>query len=100
MLKILDRQTVEIESLFMSCRILGKKIENAFILFVLNKLKEENFLNIKATYTFTTKNIQTKDFYEKIGFTVLEEGIECKQYLMNLQDKHFRVEPYYRIISE
>jgi predicted enzyme involved in methoxymalonyl-ACP biosynthesis len=63
-------ETVEIDSFLLSCRILGKGIENAFLQYVLMKLKDEGVKTVSAKYIKTLKNSQVADFYEKNGFTL------------------------------
>lgn len=88
----------EIDTFLLSCRILGKGIENAFIKKVLTLLKESGEALINATYLPTAKNAQVKEFYEKCGFTCTEETEGMKQYTISLFDADLRIESYYHII--
>jgi FkbH-like protein len=57
----------EIENFIMSCRILGRKIENLFYGHVLRKIKEFTGLEeIKIRFTETKKNIPAMKFYNQI----------------------------------
>jgi FkbH-like protein len=96
-LKRVNENSLEIDSLLLSCRILGKGIEKAFIFQILNLLKEQKIKNILASYFPTTKNEQVKDFYEKIGFVLIDEIQEIKKYFIELQNNSFVIEPYYKI---
>lgn len=88
----------EIDTFLLSCRILGKGIENAFIKKVLTLLKESGMVLIKATYLPTAKNAQVKDFYEKCGFICTEEIEGMKQYTIDISDADLQIESYYHII--
>jgi FkbH-like protein len=77
---------VEIDTFLLSCRILGKGIENAFLQYVLMKLKEEGVKTVSAKYIKTLKNSQVADFYEKNGFTLENSDEEVKNYLLPLRD--------------
>lgn len=88
----------EIDTFLLSCRILGKGIENAFIKKVMVLLKESGMASIKATYLPTAKNAQVKDFYEKCGFTCTEEIEGMKQYTIDLYDANLQIESCYHII--
>lgn len=88
----------EIDTFLLSCRILGKGIENAFIKKVLTLLKESGVALINATYLPTAKNAQVKDFYEKCGFTCTKETEGMKQYTISLFDADLQIENYYHII--
>ena len=88
----------EIDTFLLSCRILGKGIESAFLLSVLNELRHEGIRGIKSSFIPTAKNAQTATFYEQLGF-VLERVDESgnKYYHINLDEDRV-VEPYYKII--
>lgn len=88
----------EVDSLLLSCRILGKGIENAFIKKVLELLRTNGFKEIKASYLPTLKNKQVSDFYDKNGFTILStEPDGSKHYVLSLEDADLNIEDYYHI---
>lgn len=88
----------EIDTLLLSCRILGKGIENAFLKKVLSLLRENGVGEVKALYLSTLKNKQVSDFYDKNGFAVLtEEPNGSKQYNMDLSNANLETEDYYHI---
>ena len=93
---IADNQ-VEIETLLLSCRILGKGIEQAFLYYLLNKLRKEGFQKVYALYMPTAKNTQVADFYDRMGFTLSDIQNECKYYEIPLRED-FSIRPYYKII--
>jgi FkbH-like protein len=86
-LEKIDTQTREIDTLLMSCRILGKQIEYAFLITVLNSLKENGVKFVRACYIPTSKNMQVKDFYEKIGFQRVRQGEEKEIWYMGELEK-------------
>jgi len=88
---------VDIDSLLLSCRILGKGIEKAFVLQILSLLKKEEIKSVSANYIPTRKNEQAKDFYEKTGFILINESNGIKQYQIDLQNSNFSIEKYYNI---
>ena len=57
----------EIDTLLLSCRILGKKIEQEFFGAVLNLLKKEKPQKAAGVYIPTLKTGQVKDFYHQFG---------------------------------
>lgn len=76
----------KIDELLLSCRILGKKIEYAFVSKILVCLKNEGMKTLKAEYFPTLKNGQVKEFYEKCGFSLLKEETNGeKQYSIDLE---------------
>ena len=85
-LEPLDDITVNIDSLLLSCRILGKGVEDAFVKTVLNLLRLDGYRRIKAQYVPTAKNIQTADFYDKLGMTCIKTSPDgVKDYEMELK---------------
>lgn len=88
----------DIDTLLLSCRILGKGIENAFIKTILSMLNETGQREIKATYIPSAKNAQVSDFYDRIGFAVLSEEFDgTKHYVLSLENVNLNVEDYYHI---
>lgn len=88
-----------IDTFLLSCRILGKGIEKAFLMVILSLLRDCGMNMIKASYLPTAKNVQVKDFYDRCGFTyLLEEANGQKSYLFDLRDADLSVEKFYHII--
>ncbi len=74
-----------IDNLFLSCRILGRKIENTFVEQILLGLKEEPLENVTAVYNKTSKNQLVENFYESVGFSVINRDELKKSYLYYLK---------------
>lgn len=88
-----------IDTFLLSCRILGKGIEHAFLKRVLHQLRSEGFDSIKASFLPTLKNGQVADFFDKNGFSVLSEETDgTKRYNISLADANLETEEYYHII--
>ena len=93
---IIDGQ--EIDSLLMSCRVLGKGIESAFLKTVMGMLKSDGYGTLNASFIPTAKNKQVNDFYDRCGFeaTEIKESGE-KKYRIDLRDADLGTKPYYKI---
>lgn len=87
----------EIDSLLLSCRILGKGIEKAFLKRVLLLLKESGIDSVKAAYLPTLKNGQVADFYDRCGFKCVSENNGQKSYEIDLAHADLEIEKYYHI---
>ena len=85
-----------IDNLLLSCRILGKGIEQTFVAYVLNHLHQQGAKSFTACYLPTKKNTQTADFYDKFGFTVTEENKGYKKYKIVITDE-IPIKEYYHI---
>ena len=87
-----------IDTFLLSCRILGKGIEKAFIKKILGMLKENGVTEVKADYLPTAKNAQVKDFYDRCGFPCTGEEADGRRfYLLELKDADLNIEKYYHI---
>ena len=87
-----------IDTLLLSCRILGKGIEKAFIKKILAMLKESGVQAVKADYLPTAKNAQVKDFYDRCGFPLVSEEADGKRsYILDLKDADLTIKEYYHI---
>jgi len=86
-----------LDSFLLSCRILGRNIESAFLNYIINILKEKNVKTIKSEYIPSSKNKQTENFYEKMNFNIdkiQENG--TKNYILELTN-YRDIEKYYQI---
>jgi len=86
-----------IDSYLLSCRILGRGIENVFLNFILNQVYLKGYRKIEACYLPTTKNGQVRDFYEKNGFRIKEQADSIIKYVIDME-KEIEIESYYKII--
>jgi FkbH-like protein len=92
--------TAKINTLLLSCRVLGKGIEVVFIKYILNKLKELGIKKVYANYIPTTKNSQVKDFYDKIGFENLnldQINSSSREYCLILQRFNYQKNNTYKL---
>jgi len=88
----------EIDTFLLSCRILGKGIEMAFVKKVFAMLAEAGMGALTAKYIPTAKNAQVKEFWEKCGFEcVAEEEDGVKNYRLAFKDADLKIADYYHI---
>ncbi|MBP3738236.1 MAG: HAD-IIIC family phosphatase [Muribaculaceae bacterium] len=90
-------KTMEIDTLLLSCRILGKGIEAAFVDTILNRLADNGITTIKATYIKTPKNALVADFYDRMGFTLIGKKDDTKQYILALGEKRTIKKDFYDV---
>ncbi len=89
----------EIDSFLLSCRILGKGIEDAFAKSVFIQMADSGCVSLKAKYAPTAKNSQVKDFYDRLGFTCIgihDDG--SKDYQIDLTKADLSIKNLYHII--
>lgn len=87
----------EIDTMLLSCRILGKGIEFAFVKKMLDLLRSEEVKELSAAYIPTAKNGQVADFWDKCGFSLVSEQDGAKHYSVNIDSLNLDVEDYYHI---
>ena len=65
----------EIDTFLISCRIMGRFIEDQVIEFIENKYRSYGYKLIKASYLKTNKNMPVSDLFERLGYDLLEQDI-------------------------
>lgn len=77
-----------IEIFLMSCRVIGRGIENLFLSEILKKvtLIKKKIVKFKAKYLPTKKNNQVENFYEDNGFSIKSVKNNKKEYIIKTID--------------
>lgn len=86
-----DQNIAEIDTLLMSCRILGRKIEFAFFHYFVAHLRTKGIKTLRARYIPTLKNQQVEDLYDRYGMGLNKVEDNIKYYEMSLDQ--FQDEP-------
>ena len=88
----------EIDTFLLSCRILGKGIETAFIKIVFTLLARDGVDTLTARYVPSAKNSQVECFWDKVGFVCIRESEDgSKSYSLALKDADMYIKPFYKI---
>jgi FkbH-like protein len=74
------QNAADVDTFLMSCRVIGRGVEDALLAQVVENAKRRDVQNVVARYRPTPKNVQVKDFYQKRGFEVVEETPEESTY--------------------
>jgi len=75
----------EIDTFLLSCRVMGRYVEDAIIEAVEQRLRENGVNEIYAQYIPTKKNFPVKELFERLGYTLIsikEDG--TKDYKLDL----------------
>jgi FkbH-like protein len=67
-------KTWEIDTWLMSCRVLGRRVEECTMATVVAAARKAGAAKLVGRYLPTKKNGMVKDFYKRLGFTALEES--------------------------
>jgi FkbH-like protein len=82
--------TAEIDTFLLSCRVIGRGIENVFMSCVIEAARLRNVEVVKGEYLPTSKNRQVSDFYSRCGF---DEKLR-----LNIMDNGVDAPPYFRSV--
>jgi FkbH-like protein len=77
-------QRARIDTLLMSCRVLGRNVERALFDRLVADLTARGARVLEAEYVRTTKNAQVEDLFDRFGLRVTEASDERKRYQLNL----------------
>lgn len=79
-----EGETGRIDSFLMSCRVLGRRVENAMLALLAEHARRRGCQRLLGEYLPTKKNGMVKEFYPTFGFTPLPPSGERVQYTMEL----------------
>ena len=81
---VIERLSEEwrIDTFLLSCRVMGRKIENAVLSFVIVRARQAGVRFLRGEFRSTPKNLPARDFYKKNGFVFKSEvnGEEVLEY--------------------
>jgi len=82
--------TAEIDTFLLSCRVIGRGIEKAFLSCVVEAARLRKVEIVQGEYLPTSKNQQVSDFYSRCGF---DEKLR-----LNIMDNGVDAPPYFRSV--
>ncbi len=88
-----------VDTVLLSCRVLGKNVEDQFFVYVLDSLKKLESKEIVGYYAPTQKNMQTEMFYDKFGFTKMSDSDEADIWKRGLDDYSFEPVEFIKIMD-
>ncbi|WP_295067029.1 HAD family hydrolase [Ruminococcus sp.] len=84
---IIDCKRIEINSFLMSCRVMGKYIENYVIDQIENDLEQIGYEVLHAKYIKTAKNAPVEKLFDGLGYEVISKTDEETQYVIKLRNR-------------
>lgn len=87
--EIIDNIPV-IKEFVMSCRVMGKNIENAIIDDIENNYAKQGYDILQSEYISTSKNIPVLKLYDSLGYILVEQRDNYKKYEIDLNNKKKR----------
>ena len=77
-------KTAVVDDLLMSCRVMGRTIEHALLSVVEKHLNTLGINRIESEYIKTSKNTPVKDFWDKMGYSLIEKDDNSTKYFLLL----------------
>jgi FkbH-like protein len=71
----LNGESAELDSLLLSCRVLGRGIDDAFLHVLAGRARARGIRHLIGRYIPTAKNAQVASFYPQRGFEAVGEGL-------------------------
>lgn len=71
----------------MSCRVMGKQVENYIINDIEEDLLKQGMDVLYSEYIKTAKNMPVEKFYDGLGYRITESDIESTRYMINLKTR-------------
>lgn len=71
--RTLPGSTWEIDTWLMSCRVLGRRVEQMVLREILQQAREAGISKVVGVYRPTDRNAMVRDHYAKLGFTQIED---------------------------
>jgi len=90
-LKLKNKKAL-INTFLLSCRILGRKVEEKLFQFLIEELKNKGVESLYGEYYPSKKNSQVSDFYEKMGMKYIKEtsNLSKKNYELLIDNFSFK----------
>jgi FkbH-like protein len=88
-----DEEVCNIDTFALSCRALGRGVEDAFMAYILEQAKLKGLNKVVGAYIPTKKNAQVADFYGKQGFQKIETNEEVYRWEWNFEEKAVPLSP-------
>lgn len=94
----IENQIAEIDTLLMSCRILGRRIEEVFFDEIVQTFKEYSCKLINSCFLPTHKNAQVSNYFDRMGMKLKKEAEGLKEYTLDVS-QHNLIGPDYIAVT-
>lgn len=75
-----DQRTLAIDSFLVSCRALGRGVEDALWVALVDRACRQNIQILEATFIATSRNAIVSGLYDRLGFTRVKSNENCVNY--------------------
>ena len=92
----ITKDSLILDNFLLSCRILGRKVEDCIIYEALNTAIKYKLKYLEGVYKKTTKNTQCENFYIRNGFIKKSKT----QYILNTNNAKFKILNFFNVIKK
>ncbi len=89
-----------IDTLLMSCRVIGRNIETAFLAKIIADARAAGATRVIGEYIPTKKNAPAKDVYERHGFEKIGTEGDVTRWALDITKKTIEVPEYIELVEE
>ena len=89
---------MEIDTLLLSCRVIGRTVETALIAYVAEEARTRGARWLGGWFLPTRKNAPARDFYSNHGFQLRDETPAGQYWTLNLAESDLRCPDWVRLI--
>jgi FkbH-like protein len=94
-----DGAVAEIGTFLMSCRVIGREVERAFLAALLRLLASRGAERVAGRFVATAKNAMVRDFYGANGFTFVDGDDRTSAWVFDLRSEPVQT-PFVSVILE
>jgi len=95
-----SNKIVEIDTLLISCRVIGRNVEYVFINYIIEKIKEKKIIDLKAKYIKTQKNEHANYFFDRCLFNLIDGDDLVRNYTLSVNTYNPEKLDYIKVINE
>jgi FkbH-like protein len=90
----------EIDSFLLSCRVMGRTVETAFLSYIIEEAKNANIKRIIGKYIPTKKNPPVKELYKDHGFELVKEDGGTTIWKLDIEKSSIKSPDWIKIIKK
>ena len=88
-----------IDTLLLSCRVIGRTLETAFLACLVEKASGRGFRQVEGWFLPTKKNAPARDFYSRHGFQLVSQDGEASRWVIDLASHSVACPAWIRLIA-
>lgn len=83
----IEADTAVVDNFLMSCRVMGRQVEDAILDAVWDRLRADGIKKVLASYKRTAKNKPVEELWDRMGFERIGGNEDEKKYCLNITEK-------------